>query len=85
MYRRFLLSNEITAKNKACGFNIATFSRNLMNSPKSVQASVTILENLHVILRKCQKNEVNNEILPLLFHALENNTNQIQVQTHSRS
>ncbi|XP_053624423.1 SCY1-like protein 2 isoform X3 [Plodia interpunctella] len=52
--------------------------RNLMNSPKSIQASVTILENLHVILKKCQKDEVNNEIMPLLFAALDNNTNQIQ-------
>lgn len=50
-----------------------------MNSPKSVQASVTILENLHVILKKCQKDEVNNEIMPLLYSALDNNTNQIQV------
>lgn len=50
-----------------------------MNSPKSVQASVTILENLHVILKKCQKDEVNNEIMPLLYNALDNNTNQIQV------
>ncbi|KAL0902381.1 hypothetical protein ABMA27_000265 [Loxostege sticticalis] len=52
--------------------------KNLMNSPKSVQASVTILENLHVILKKCQKDEVNNEIMPLLYNALDNNTNQIQ-------
>ncbi|KAJ0183886.1 hypothetical protein K1T71_000309 [Dendrolimus kikuchii] len=52
--------------------------KHLMNSPKSIQASVTILENLHVILRKCQINEVNNEIMPLLFNALDNNTNQIQ-------
>ncbi|KAJ2954300.1 hypothetical protein O0L34_g2550 [Tuta absoluta] len=52
--------------------------KTLMSSPKSIQASVTILENLHIILRKCQKSEVNNEILPLLFKALDNNTNQIQ-------
>ncbi|CAH0402045.1 unnamed protein product [Chilo suppressalis] len=52
--------------------------KNLMNSPKSVQASVTILENLHVILRKCHKEDVNNEIMPLLYNALDNNTNQIQ-------
>ncbi|CAH0578222.1 unnamed protein product [Chrysodeixis includens] len=52
--------------------------KNLMNSPKSIQASVTILENLHIILKKCQQNEVDNEILPLLYNALDNNTNQIQ-------
>lgn len=50
-----------------------------MNSPKSIQASVTILENLHIILKKCQKDEINNEIMPLLFAALDNNSNQIQV------
>ncbi|KAI8430918.1 hypothetical protein MSG28_001036, partial [Choristoneura fumiferana] len=52
--------------------------KNLMNSPKSVQASVTILENLHIILKKCQKEEVNNEIMPILYAAMDNNTNQIQ-------
>ncbi|XP_052752631.1 SCY1-like protein 2 isoform X2 [Galleria mellonella] len=52
--------------------------KNLMNSPKSIQASVTILENLHIILKKCQKDEINNEIMPLLYNALDNNTNQIQ-------
>lgn len=50
-----------------------------MNSPKSVQASVTILENLHIILKKCQKDEVNNEIIPILYAAMDNSTNQIQV------
>lgn len=50
-----------------------------MNSPKSIQASVTILENLHVILKKCQAHEVSNEVMPLLFNALDSNTNQIQV------
>ncbi|KAL4717625.1 hypothetical protein ACJJTC_000774 [Scirpophaga incertulas] len=52
--------------------------KTLMNSPKSVQASVTILENLHIILKKCQKDEVYSEIMPLLYNALDNNTNQIQ-------
>lgn len=53
-----------------------------MNSPKSIQASVTILENLHIILKKCQQSEIDNEILPLLYNALENNSHQIQVCMH---
>ncbi|XP_061730149.1 SCY1-like protein 2 isoform X2 [Cydia pomonella] len=55
--------------------------KNLMNSPKSVQASVTVLENLHIILKKCKKDEVNNEIMPMLYTALDNNTNQIQTSS----
>ncbi|CAH2034539.1 unnamed protein product, partial [Iphiclides podalirius] len=52
--------------------------RNLINSPKCVQASVMILENLHVILKKCQPDEVQSEVMPLLFNALDSNTNQVQ-------
>ncbi|KAG6452332.1 hypothetical protein O3G_MSEX007551 [Manduca sexta] len=52
--------------------------KNLMNTPKSVQASVTILENLHIILKKCQKHEINSDVMPLLYNGLDNNTNQIQ-------
>ncbi|XP_028172756.1 SCY1-like protein 2 isoform X3 [Ostrinia furnacalis] len=52
--------------------------RSLMNSPKSVQATVTMLENLHVVTKKCQPDEVTYDVMPLLFTALDNNTNQIQ-------
>ncbi|XP_049694120.1 SCY1-like protein 2 isoform X3 [Helicoverpa armigera] len=50
----------------------------LLNSPKSIQASVTILENLHTIMQKCTQAEIDNEILPALYHALDSNTTQIQ-------
>ncbi|XP_063838020.1 SCY1-like protein 2 [Ostrinia nubilalis] len=52
--------------------------KSLMNSPKSVQATVTMLENLHVVTKKCQPDEVTYDVMPLLFTALDNNTNQIQ-------
>ncbi|CAK1588685.1 unnamed protein product [Parnassius mnemosyne] len=52
--------------------------KNLMSSPKSTQALVTILENLHVIIKKCQRDEAQTDAMPLLFAALDNNTNQIQ-------
>ncbi|XP_059055324.1 SCY1-like protein 2 [Achroia grisella] len=55
--------------------------RNLLNSPRSVQASVIILENLHVILRKCLKEELTNEVLPFLYSSLENSANQIQTSS----
>ncbi|XP_055384168.1 SCY1-like protein 2 [Condylostylus longicornis] len=47
-------------------------------SPKSIQASVTILENLHVILEKTSQDDIKTDILPLLFNALESNTIQVQ-------
>ncbi|XP_069364742.1 SCY1-like protein 2 isoform X2 [Maniola hyperantus] len=52
--------------------------RKLMNSPKTVQATVTLLENLHIVMRKCPQNEVNKEILPLLYSAMDNHSHQIQ-------
>ncbi|XP_045784676.1 SCY1-like protein 2 [Maniola jurtina] len=52
--------------------------RNLMNSPKTVQATVTLLENLHIVMRKCPQNEVNKEIMPLLYSAMDNHSHQIQ-------
>ncbi|KAJ8737244.1 hypothetical protein PYW07_000515 [Mythimna separata] len=50
----------------------------LVHTPKSIQASVTILENLHIIMKKCTKEEMETDILPSLFHALDSNTFQIQ-------
>ncbi|KAF9417588.1 hypothetical protein HW555_005295 [Spodoptera exigua] len=50
----------------------------LFNSPRSIQASVTILENMHTIMLKCNQTEIDQEVLPMLYHALESNTTQIQ-------
>ncbi|KAJ8737555.1 hypothetical protein PYW08_000150 [Mythimna loreyi] len=50
----------------------------LLNSPKSIQASVTILENLHTIMKKCTKEEIEAEILPTINNSFESNTFQIQ-------
>lgn len=52
--------------------------KGLFNSPRSIQASVTILENVHTIMQKCKQKEIDTEVLPLLYHALESNTMQIQ-------
>lgn len=47
-------------------------------SPKSIQATVTLLENLHIILEKTPQNDIRTEVLPLLFNSFESNTMQIQ-------
>lgn len=48
-------------------------------TPKSIQATVTILENLHVILEKTVRDDIRSEILPFLFNAFESTTVQVQV------
>lgn len=48
-------------------------------APKTIQATVTILENLHVILEKTPKDDIRSEVLPLLFNAFESTTIQVQV------
>lgn len=57
----------------------ALFYRAIFASPKSIQATVTILENLHVILEKTPQDDIRSEILPLLFNAFESSTIQVQV------
>lgn len=47
-------------------------------SPKSIQATVTLLENLHIILEKTPQNDIRSEVLPLLFNSFESSTMQIQ-------
>lgn len=53
-------------------------NRMVFASPKSIQATVTLLENLHIILEKTPQNDIRSEVLPLLFNSFESNTMQIQ-------
>ena len=55
------------------------FHRMVFASPKSIQATVTLLENLHVILEKTPREDIRTEVLPLLFNSFESSTIQIQV------
>lgn len=55
-----------------------TFNRLVIAAPKSIQATVTLLENLHIILEKTPPSDIRSEILPLLFNSFESNTMQIQ-------
>ncbi|XP_046681827.1 SCY1-like protein 2 [Homalodisca vitripennis] len=53
--------------------------RNVFSIPKSIQATVTLLENLHIILEKTPRDDIRTEVLPMLYNAFESTT--IQVQT----
>ena len=51
----------------------------MFNVPKSIQASVTLLENIHVILEKTPSEDVSTDILPIIYAGLESSTVQVQV------
>lgn len=53
--------------------------RGLFSAPKTVQATVTILENLHIILQKTSREDIRAEILTFLFNSFESTTIQVQV------
>ncbi|WP_233530790.1 hypothetical protein, partial [Gelidibacter salicanalis] len=55
--------------------------RPVFNNPKSIQASVTLIEKLPIILEKSTEEDLHELILPLLFHALDSKMSQIQVTT----
>ncbi|XP_037948428.1 SCY1-like protein 2 [Teleopsis dalmanni] len=50
----------------------------IFSSPKSIQATVTLLENLHLIMEKTQPEDVTTDIIPMLFFAFESSTIQVQ-------
>uniref|UniRef100_A0A6P7FXR5 SCY1-like protein 2 n=1 Tax=Diabrotica virgifera virgifera TaxID=50390 RepID=A0A6P7FXR5_DIAVI len=52
--------------------------RNVFAAPKTVQATVTLLESLHIILEKTPREEIRAEILPLLYNAFDSTTIQVQ-------
>ncbi|XP_046997938.1 protein kinase domain-containing protein ppk32 [Schistocerca americana] len=52
--------------------------RSVFSIPKSIQATVTLLENLHVILEKTPRDDIRSEVLPMLYNAFESTTIQVQ-------
>ncbi|XP_046394764.1 SCY1-like protein 2 isoform X2 [Ischnura elegans] len=52
--------------------------RNVFSTPKTIQATVTLLESLHVILEKTPRDEIRTEVLPMLYNAFESSTLQVQ-------
>jgi len=51
----------------------------VFTSPKSIQATVTLLDRLPVILEKSSEEDVEELVLPLLFSSLDSEMAQIQV------
>ncbi|KAJ8924777.1 hypothetical protein NQ315_000930 [Exocentrus adspersus] len=52
--------------------------RSVFSAPKSIQATVTLLENLHIILEKTPRDDIRTEVLPMLYNAFESTTIQVQ-------
>ncbi|TMW42002.1 hypothetical protein DOY81_012918, partial [Sarcophaga bullata] len=50
----------------------------ILNGPKSIQATVTLLENLHLIIEKTPTEDVTTDIMPMLFASFESSTIQVQ-------
>jgi SCY1-like protein 2 len=55
--------------------------RQILGVPKSIQASVTLLENLNIIVEKAPAEDLQAEILPMLYSSFESTTLQVQVNT----
>lgn len=53
--------------------------RTVFTFPKSVQATIILLENLHIILEKTPRDEIRSEVLPMLYSAFDSTTVQVQV------
>lgn len=56
--------------------------RSLFSNRKSIQGTVTLLENLHLILMKTSREYIEGEVLPMLYTSFENSTTQVQVCVH---
>lgn len=54
--------------------------RSLFSNRKSVHGTVTLLENLHLILKKTSREYIESEVLPMLYTSFENSTTQVQVR-----
>ncbi|XP_017794218.1 PREDICTED: SCY1-like protein 2, partial [Habropoda laboriosa] len=52
--------------------------RLLFSNRRSIHGTVTLLENLHLILKKTSREYVESEILPMLYTSFENSTTQVQ-------
>ncbi|CAL7943963.1 unnamed protein product [Xylocopa violacea] len=52
--------------------------RLLFSNRNSIQGTVTLLENLHLILEKTSREYVESEVLPMLYRSFENSTTQVQ-------
>lgn len=53
--------------------------RNILNIPRSVQASVTLLENIDLLVRRSSRDQVVSTLLPVVISSLDSSMPQIQV------
>ena len=53
--------------------------RPLFSGPKTVQASVTLLEQLPVFMEKCGSEILQNDILPMVYLAMESSMSQVRM------
>ena len=51
--------------------------RPLFTGPKTVQASVTLLDSLPIFLEKTNKEELEEDIIPMLYLAMESSMSQV--------
>ncbi|XP_060534730.1 SCY1-like protein 2 isoform X3 [Cylas formicarius] len=52
--------------------------RTVFQAPKTVQAAVTLLENVHIILEKTPRDDIRGDVLPMLYNAFDSTTIQVQ-------
>ncbi|XP_059216916.1 SCY1-like protein 2 isoform X2 [Stomoxys calcitrans] len=50
----------------------------ILSGPKSIQATVTLLENLHFVIEKTPPADIVTDIMPMLFSSFESSTIQVQ-------
>ncbi|CAG2100888.1 unnamed protein product [Medioppia subpectinata] len=57
---------------------ILPFIRNIFLMPKSVQATVTLLENIDVLIGKTAQSDLKTDVLPMLYGSFDSTSPQIQ-------
>ncbi|XP_054169221.1 SCY1-like protein 2 [Oppia nitens] len=57
---------------------ILPFIRNIFLMPKSVQATVTLLENIDILIGKTAQSDLKTDVLPMLYASFDSSTPQIQ-------
>ncbi|XP_072930488.1 SCY1-like protein 2 [Epargyreus clarus] len=55
--------------------------RSFVNDPRRLPNSYLVLENLQYVIQKCSDDEVNIDILPLLYKAMEDPSYQLQLSS----
>ncbi|XP_022121507.2 SCY1-like protein 2 [Pieris rapae] len=53
--------------------------RKVIYSPRAIPITVVLLENLHILTKKCTQEVALNDLIPLLFNSLDCNLYQIQI------